>query len=365
MITDTFLTTEATEQWHLTLPADTAVFGSLEFVRLSEQYRGFQGGLLVLRRGEDIVAYPLFLRPIANIPFASAVCSAKFDAVTPEYTGPIVVRKSTDGGFDGFAARIHEFCLSTKIVAEFMHLNPWSDGKGLLIPQHLEVNREIVWVDTTMSDDELWNEQFSYACRKNIKRAQRENIHTFEARSLADIHEFYRIYVQTMDRKEASSSYYFPLDYFVSIFEQMKPNARFVMAEFSDRIVAATLYLHDRSNVYSYLGGADHAYQQIRPTNAVVYDTIQWARRQGKKRLVLGGGYEPEDGIYRFKSSFSQLRAAFHTYKYIHMPTEYEALAREWHAYHECDFPNSTYFPVYRCSPGQQVKTAGSKKNIP
>jgi hypothetical protein len=30
-----------------------------------------------------------------------------------------------------------------------------------------------------------------------------------------------------------------------------------------------------------------------------------WAKRAGKRRFVLGGGHEPDDGIFRYKRSFA------------------------------------------------------------
>jgi lipid II:glycine glycyltransferase (peptidoglycan interpeptide bridge formation enzyme) len=128
----------------------------------------------------------------------------------------------------------------------------------------------------------------------------------------------------------------------------MPANARFVLAKHEEQVVATTLYLHDHDSVYSYLGGADHSYQQVRPTNAVVYDTILWAKRQGKKRLVLGGGYRPHDGIFRFKSSFSPLVAKFYVYKHIHLPEEYEMLCQAWSEYYHTDLDLDGYFPAYR-----------------
>jgi lipid II:glycine glycyltransferase (peptidoglycan interpeptide bridge formation enzyme) len=151
-----------------------------------------------------------------------------------------------------------------------------------------------------------------------------------------------------MERNGAQARYYYPLDYFMAFFEQMPNNSRFQLAEYRDRIVAGTLYLHDDVGICSYLGGADESFQEIRPTNAVIYDIIRWSQQQGKERLILGGGYRYDDGIFRFKSSFSPLRATFDVYKRVHLPHKYKELCQSWTAYHGGLAANQDYFPIYR-----------------
>jgi hypothetical protein len=86
----------------------------------------------------------------------------------------------------------------------------------------------------------------------------------------------------------------------------------------------------------------------VRPTNAVVHDTVRWAREQGKRRLILGGGYRPGDGIFRFKASFSPLRATLELARRVHLPADYEALVSAWRAHHGGSAPETGYFPAYR-----------------
>jgi lipid II:glycine glycyltransferase (peptidoglycan interpeptide bridge formation enzyme) len=151
-----------------------------------------------------------------------------------------------------------------------------------------------------------------------------------------------------MERNEALEPYYFDRGYFQAIFEEMPAGARFALAEHEGRVIAATLYLHDADDVYSYLGGADHDHQHLRPTNAVVHDTIRWAREHGKRRLVLGGGYRPDDGIFRFKASFSPQRATLELVRRVHLPDDLERLTAAWHEHHGPGAEPGEYFPAYR-----------------
>jgi len=296
------------------------------------------------------ITYPFFLRPIRQLSFSTNLSQEWFDTLSPEYTGPMA-QTNDSLLMQSFRDHLEAICHQEGIVAEFAHLHPWNWRADCLFEKDVHLDREIVYVDVRQPAERLWNESFTYACRKNINRAHKENVRVFAATTADHIREFYRIYIHTMDRNQALNRYYFPLAYFLSFFEQMPDNARYVLAEYRDQIVAATLYLHDDTDVYSYLGGADQAFQQVRPTNAVVYDTIIWAQQHEKQRLILGGGYQPDDGIFRFKAGFSPLRARFHVYRHVHLPDEYAQVCTAWLSYYGRHELEPNYFPAYRMIP--------------
>jgi len=341
-------------EWRALVPASRSFFGSVEFARISAKQTGYDAHLLLIEAETARVALPFFLRPIAELKFAGTG-EQRFDALTPDFTGPIVLRSDPSFGRNEFHAAVDALFRGRGIVAGFMHLNPWSEGNELLEPARVRYNRDIVWVDVSLGPDRLWTDHFTYACRKNIKRAEREGIRVFEAHSVDHIREFHRIYIDTMIRTNALQEYRFPLEFFLRFFREMRDHARFTMAERQGRIIGAILYTHDNDNIYSYLGGADVEFQQLRPSNAMVFDTIRWGAAQGKKRLVLGGGYRPDDGIFRFKASFSQHVARFSTYREIHLLDDYREIEKEWCQYYHREQIETDYFPAYRWEPTGQL----------
>lgn len=333
-------------EWRAEWPAARGVFGSVEFARLARQYASVVPHMLVMESAGDRIAYPFFLRSLQSLPFEHP--AAGCDTTTPEFTGPFGL---SDSCAPAFAEVVKEVFHNLGVVAEFMHLHPWQVAPWLLSGGKVRLNRELVWVDVSLSDEKLWREQFSHACRKNIKRSQAEKIRVFEASTVDDVNEFHRIYFETMDRNQALQSYYFPVEYFRCIFDNLSANARFVLAEHRGDVIAATLYLYDDLHVYSYLGGADYRFQHLRPTNAIIYSVINWARIAGKKRLMLGGGYRSDDGIFKFKASFSNLRIPFYTFERVHSPSVLNRMEEEWSRYFRCSVQDATYFPVYRSVP--------------
>jgi hypothetical protein len=301
-----------------------------------------------MESGEAAICYPLLLRPLSDLPFRTE-SGARWDSITPDFTGPLMAGNHADLAA-AFPERRNRLFREHGIVAEFAHLHPWSDIE-VLLPQGCVYNREIVWVDVTLDPEHLWREHFEHSCRKNINRAEKEGVTVFAGSGDQHVREFCRIYRSTMDRNEALPSYYFSSEFFQAFRDELPENSRFALAEYRGQIVAATLYLHDDYDVFSFLGGADAAFQHVRPTNAVIWETIRWAHAAGKRRLILGGGYRPEDGIFRFKSTFSRLHQPFYVYKQIHLEADYGQLEQHCRQYYGLNGTPISYFPAYRYQP--------------
>jgi serine/alanine adding enzyme len=351
MLKEFVYTTDDWNSWNSALSAQKSVFGSIEFARIVQEHLAYEARLYVLQDDTCQIAYPFFSRPVPSLPLVGVENVRLSDTVSPEYTGPLVRGAPVQHLAIEFLQRFSMFAFNHSVVAEFIHLHPWKAFTSVLLGNCLEFNREIVYVDLTRTDQQLWRTSFTKACRQNINRSQRENVRVFEAQTMGDIREFHRLYVETMKRRNALDHYYFSLDYFSAFFDHLRRNSRFVLAEYRNQLIAGILYLHDRDDVYSYLGGADYNFQHVRPTNAVIYDTILWGKRQGKKRLVLGGGCSPNDGIFRFKASFSPERTRFFVYKRVHIPDKYAALCRSWSSIYGQASQSTAYFPQYRFQP--------------
>jgi hypothetical protein len=354
MLTEVVYTTEDANRWGSVLPDQESAFGSVAFARVLERHMGYQARLYVLQDHTSLIAYPFLMRPIRSLLLSEQTRGRVSDTTSPDFTGPIALGTPTESLAVEFPKRLSRFLSSQGVVAEFIHLHPWKAFTGALLSECLQCDREIVYLDLTWPEEQLWRDSFNHACRKNINRSRRESVRIFEASTIGDIREFHRLYIDTMKKRNALEHYFFSLGYFCEIFEQMKGSARFALAEYRDQVVAGTLYIHDRDDVYSYLGGADLNFQHVRPTNAIIYDTILWGQQHGKKRLVLGGGYSPDDGVFRFKASFSPHRANFLVYRRVHSSEKYDALCRSWSSIYGHDVQAATYFPRYRFLPNSQ-----------
>jgi hypothetical protein len=348
-VTTEELTTSDAPRWREVLPIDRSVFGSIEFAGVQEAHRGADVRLFVVTSDTTTVAQPYFVRPIADLPFAGDETAALCDAATPEYTGPLA--KPGGAGDIDFARRFSAHCSRSGIVAEFAHLHPWHADSRSLPAGDVRPDREIVYVDLTLEEEEIWRQSFRASCRKNVKRAINEGVQVRHAADDADIAEFHRIYTMTMDRVGAAQQYRFGLPYFRSVRRAMPENADVLLAVQGRRVIAALLVLHDEIDMYSYLGGADLEFGQLRPSNLLHYEAIRSGHARRKRRYVLGGGHRPDDGVFRFKADFSPLRQTFSVVRRIHLPEAYDELCRRWTAFHGRRLPDDGYFPAYRRAP--------------
>jgi hypothetical protein len=349
------LTTADADEWRRALPADVCVMGSLEYARIIERHCGFAARLFVLETEQSSIAYPFFVRPIGTLPFVKDDNDIRLDTFTPEYTGPLFVRSDSqqNSHATGFAEQVARYCRDNGIVAEFAHLSPWHDFGDLLDPACVMVNRDIVQVDLTLGEAGLWTKSLTSDTRRQTRQAEKAGVRVRWSSSLDDVRAFYCLHAGTMDRRQAKDCYRIPLEYFVAIFESMPDHAFMALAEYQGRVVAGGLYFHGGTDVYWHLSAVDLEFANVRPVNKYVWETLLWAVGAGKQRMLLGGGYKPDDGVFRFKAGFSPLRARFSTYQRIHDAHDYKDLIDAWSAYYGVTHPCAGFFPAYRSTPDE------------
>lgn len=344
------LTTADAQAWRDALPTEGCVMAGLDYMRVQEQRLGWGARLFITESNGCRIAYPFFLRPIPPSPRFPG--ETRWDTTSPEYAGPILL----DGGNSAgglpvpgeFQERFGQFCRSSGIVAEFAHLNPWNAREDLLDAASIEWNREIVYVDLTRTEEEIWQHSLSSDTRRQTRQAIQAGVQVRRAESTQDVLAFHRLHHQTMERLAALERYFLPPSFFLTIFESMPRNAFFMLSEFHGRIVAGGLYFQDASTVYWHLSAVDLDFSRVRPVNAFHYETIKQSACAGKQRMLCGGAFQHGDGVFRFKAGFSPLRIPFRVYKRVHDRDLYAGLTEDWFRRHPGLSPEPGFFPAYR-----------------
>jgi len=304
---------------------------------------------------EDKVLYPFVLRDLSREPYWTAAIGPAADIVSPYgYGGPFFCGSGNPNELErSFWLAFDAWARSKSVVSEFIRCSLFSDDL-LPYPGTLKEDRKNVVRDLQLDEHALWMD-FKHKVRKNVSKARRSALRVeadFTGESLA---EFIRIYESTMRRRDAREEYFFSRSFFESLQEGLPGQFAYFNVILNRRVVSTELVLISSRTVYSFLGGTDEAVFDLRPNDLLKYEIMLWAMNHRKSHFVLGGGYQAEDGIYRYKAAFAPRGSVAYRVGYRTLSEEtYKKLlvakkriaeeeGRVWQ-------PARDYFPAYRAA---------------
>jgi lipid II:glycine glycyltransferase (peptidoglycan interpeptide bridge formation enzyme) len=298
------------------------------------------------------VLMPLCLRPLATEPWVDST-EPWFDATTPYgYGGAFAWGAGRDVASDFWSA-LGAWAAASHVVSLFARLSLFSEQQLPFDPEgetdspmqnivrSLDLDSEATWYD------------YAHKVRKNVKRARSHGLTVEVDLKGANLDDFIDIYLHTMDRREASESFFFDRSFFERIIRKLAGGFAFFHLRDGEQIVSSELVLVSAHYVYSFLGGTRSEAFDKRPNDLLKHEVIEWARASGKKALVLGGGYGADDGIFKYKKSFAPsgvvpFRVGCRIYDY----KVYEGLVARRRAYElergQDWMPREGFFPAYR-----------------
>lgn len=299
------------------------------------------------------ILYPFILRDLKAEPFCCLETERASDIVSPYgYGGP-----SSWGEGDkkevssAFWKCFSNWAAERNLVSEFVRFNLFpeslTDYPGEQEEMLLNVVRDLV-----PDEDEIWKD-FEHNVRTNVRKAERSGVSVEADPTGERLDDFLRVYYSTMNRREADESYYFPHDFFEHVRAELAGHHAFFHAFWNGRVVSTELVLLSADTAYAFLGGTDSEAFHVRPNDLLRYHIILWTRQAGKKRYVLGGGYQPDDGIFRQKRRFAPgSYAPFFVGRRVLNTHLYEQLVegrRLFEASRDVEWlPRPGYFPAYR-----------------
>jgi Acetyltransferase (GNAT) domain len=306
------------------------------------------------------VLHPVLLKPVNDLsffppPVRENAARPLFDAVSPwYYGGPLICAPDPgriEGLIQGFIESFHRFCMNQGIVSEFVRLHPLLGNhrnlEGIL---PMEQKSEIVYVDLAQDAESLWN-GYKKENRKAINRAINRGVSVEVTRRPEDIGAFYQLYTAAMDRLDARLGYRFSEEFLRRLFSNLGDRAVLFLAKYAGEIVSGSILLGHSPFAHDYLRAFNPAFHLLFPNNLIVHRKILWAKEHGYRVFSLQGGQTRDDGIMRFKLTFSRTTAPFYTYSCIHDPDTYKALSI-WRDEYDSRTggipPRPSYFPYYR-----------------
>lgn len=329
------------------------VYGHPNYVKLYADGKNSYAFGAVWKSTDVYVLYPFILRDLSVEPFWSPEVGSAADIITPYgYGGPFVWGEGDiEGTINQFWANFDAWATQQNLVCEFVRFTLFRDTK-LKYPGEQQEKLQNVVRSLESDQDLLWMD-FKHKVRKNVNKARNSAVYVELDPIGEKIDDFLHLYQHTMQRRDASVGYYFPRTYFEQIHQDLPGQFMYFHAIHDRKVISTELVLVSANNVYSFLGGTDSSSFDLRPNDLLKYEIILWAKKQGKNRFVLGGGYEVGDGIYQYKLGFAPGGVmpffvgyrVFRTDLYNKLIENKKALAEaaggEW-------VSQPAYFPAYR-----------------
>jgi hypothetical protein len=304
----------------------------------------------VMEMADGGILFPFLLRPLARELWSQTSESA-CDIVSPYGYGGAFAWNCSENNASIFWNEFEAWAGANKVAASFVRLSLFLDQqvpfKGSVASDRLNIVRSL-----NQTPEELWRD-FEHKVRKNVNCAKRADLTVEIDHQGRRLDEFLKIYYTTMERCGANGSYYFTKELFQSLIRNLVGHYAFFHAISNGTIVSTELVLVSANNIYSFLGGTlSEAFAQ-RPNDLLKYEIILWGCRTGKKAFILGGGYDGEDGIYRYKKSFAPNGIMpFYVGRQVYDQVAYDRLILKRRVYEENQGkawkPIPGYFPEYR-----------------
>ena len=304
--------------------------------------------------GDYEILFPLIRRPLPEQ--LQHLAPNWTDAVSPYgYGGPFAT-PDANIPWERFWQDVLNWMATERVLTLFVRASLFQTPPSELalppgrsfVPLHLNDN---VVVDVRRHPDEQWG-HYDHKVRKNVKKAQRGGL-TVEVRpSYGSVSDFVDIYSSTMQRRSASGWYHFGQDFFQGFSDNLAENH--IVAEVRDadgKLVSVELILKSQQFLYSFLGGTLQEAFAHAPNDLLKHAVIEYGYKNNLKGYVLGGGYQRNDGIFRYKRAFdSEGVSAFYGIQLVAdqhllgtLATAHHAQANKAEASVQADF-----FPAYR-----------------
>jgi len=330
---------------------DHDVYHRPDYVQLEATRMESAPEALLISDEERVFFVPYLVRSCE--PLCYDMRESVFDVVSPYgFPGILMNDSGRDSNFAAEAlAALRETFARRSICSAFLRMHPilGNNFASLFAPNVFADSCETVAIDLTLSKDEILK-QIRLNHHKTIEKCISLG-YTARVVSLTDVLvPFSALYKETMDRVEATDSYYFDAQYFANLAQM--PGVYCCIVESGGAIAAACVFFECNGIVNAHLGGTRTAFLSRSPFKMVVWEAMRWAKERGNRWLHLGGGVGgKDDSLLHFKAGFSNTRFQFLTSRLVINESKYDRLvhvkAQATNLSTETVYASS-YFPAYR-----------------
>ncbi len=229
------------------------------------------------------------------------------------------------GGYSGFLwnkrpseAQIKQILghlLTKRVLALEIFPKPWDSENGqLLESSRLEKKPSFTHILKLDKPEVLWK-NLTHECRKNIQRAQKENLKLVEGQIDDLSSSYYPMYTELLGRWSVLRSRIIPLEFFQNLMRIKGEKVRLFYVEKEAQKIAGVIVVYGTRESVQWHTVSSYQYQNLRPNNFWEWELIKHAYEQGCEIHNFGSSVG-EPGVQRFKESFGAEKLDYYYFVY-------------------------------------------------
>lgn len=247
------------------------------------------------------VLYPVIIRKIetdSELDF--------YDITTPYgYGGPLISGEVTV--LEEFKQVFESYCHAHGIISEVIRLHPLLDNASYLSTYcELKYIRKTTAVNLDEGIEKV-RQNYTKMNKRNIHKAKKSQLVCKKVeKTYENIEKFETLYQATMNRRHATEYYFFDSHFLrKQLADTSISKSHLLFAYHEDTVIAAVILYTSGKLAHYHLGASDKEYLHLRPNNLLFDFMIELTWQHNCEILHLGGGYQEDDNLFKYKTSFT------------------------------------------------------------
>lgn len=228
-----------------------------------------------------------------------------YDLETPYgYGGPLI--QGSSSVIDDYYIQLKHYCIENNIVSEFIRFHPLLKNDIYLAKKDyctISPIKETIYMKLDSTKQIM--QEIDSKNRNMIRKAIRNEIEIFHDGG-EHLDEFYDIYTKTMKSNQASEYYYFNMEYFNYLKNNLNDKIQWFYAKYQGNIISSSIILFCNNRMHYHLSGTLPEYKNLAANNLLLYNVAIWGSEMHFKTFHLGGGISSNDSLFNFKKKFNK-----------------------------------------------------------
>ncbi|MDY6381108.1 MAG: GNAT family N-acetyltransferase [Bacteroidales bacterium] len=286
---------------------------------------------LFCREGDKILLFPYLRGEVGNY----------FDFETAYgYGGPVSNTEDVEWNKSAFDC-IHCYLKAHKYLCGFTRFHPLFSNERFVSESNISnsedyiqvfYDRPTIAIDTSESEDNIWNNQLHSNCRSRIRKAEKNFLEYKTEYDFSSYEEFIELYLSTMRRVSADLFYFFDKKYFSKLKNNFKGSSFLGTVRKEEKLISAAIFLYSEQYGHYHLGGSDGNYLNLGANNFLFWKAACEMHKLGIQEFHLGGGTNssPDNSLFKFKKTFSKKEKQFFIGKQVFDQKTYMKICQIW-----------------------------------